>query len=294
MVEAEREEARMKLPRFFRLTPRRKALLIGLLLGYTAFFMLGGCADKLILYPSSHAIPVKGAEQRTLPFEDATLDVWTTRTPLARESGPEAYVLVFVGNADRAEHHITDTHTWNAKAVEIWAVNHPGYGASTAPARLSVMPRAGLAAYDACAQQAGGKPIFIQATSIGTTVALHVAANRPVAGLVVRTPVPLRQLILGRFGWWNLWLAAGPVALGVPASLSALDNAAATRVPAIFLLADTDEVVPFPYQQRVRDAYAGPKQTVLMNGSGHNDPLAPSVHQQLLQQIDWLWGAARR
>lgn len=283
----------MKIPRFFQLSRGRKALLILMLIGYTAFFMLGGCADKLILFPSHDPIHVTGADQRSIPFEGATLDVWTTRTPPARESGPEAYVLVFVGNADRAEHHITDTHTWNAKPVEIWAVNHPGYGASTAPAKLAVMPRAGLAVYDACAQQANGKPIFIHATSIGTTVALHVARHRPVAGLVLRTPVPLRQLILGRFGWWNLWLAAGPVALGVPADLSALDNAAAIKSPAIFLLADYDEVVPFAYQERVRDAYAGPRQTVLMNGSGHNDPLAPTAQKQLIQQVDWLWNAAR-
>ena len=268
---------------------RRKVFLILLLIGYTAFFMLGGCADKLLLFPSRDSIAVPGAEQRSIPFEGAALDVWIARTAPARQSEPEAYVILFGGNGDRAEYRIGDIDVWSNKSVEVWAVNHPGYGASTAPAKLAVMPRAGLAAYDACAKQAGGKPIFIHATSIGTTVALHVAAHRPAAGLVLRTPVPLRQLILGRFGWWNLWLLAGPVALGVPADLSALDNAKAAKMPAVFLLADYDEVVPYAYQQRVRDAYAGPKQTVIMNGSRHNDPLTQNSHTQTLRQIDWLW-----
>jgi hypothetical protein len=40
-----------------------------------------------------------------------------------------------------------------------------------------------------------------------------VAANRPCAGLVLTNPPPLRNMILQRFGWWNLWLLATPVAL---------------------------------------------------------------------------------
>jgi len=43
--------------------------------------------------------------------------------------------------------------------------------------------------------------------------ALSVAARRPVAGLVLQNPPPLRQLIMGHYGWWNLWLVAGAVVL---------------------------------------------------------------------------------
>ena len=51
----------------------------------------------------------------------------------------------------------------------------------------------------------------------------HVAANRPVAAIVLQNPPPLRQLILGHYGWWNLWLIATPVALGVPSELDSLN-----------------------------------------------------------------------
>jgi len=37
--------------------------------------------------------------------------------------------------------------------------------------------------------------------------------------------VPLKQLIVGEYGWWNLWLAAKPVAWQLPNSLDSIENA---------------------------------------------------------------------
>src|SRR5439155_12173538 len=125
--------------------------------------------------------------------------------------------------AGRAEWHpVEESLDWGDKPVEVWAVNHPGFGGSTGPPRLSRFGPAALAAYDALAAEATGKPIFVSGMSLGSAMALHVAANRPVAGLILRSPPPLRNLIMTRHGWWNLWILATPVALGVPAELDSL------------------------------------------------------------------------
>src|SRR5437899_673838 len=82
--------------------------------------------------------------------------------------------------------------TYNVAAVEIWAVNYPGFGGSSGPAQLRLIPSAALAAFDALQSKAGTRPIIVFGTSLGATVALHVAAHRNVHGIVLHNPPPLR------------------------------------------------------------------------------------------------------
>jgi hypothetical protein len=272
---------------------RRRVVLALLLAGYGLFFWLGGCADRLLLYPDTAPEDVRRAKRRLIPFEGGALEIWTARSPGATGTEPRAFVLTFVGNAARAEWSVTaDPVDWADKPVEIWAVNHPGFGGSTGPAKLRRLGGAALAAYDALKQEAGTRPILVNGTSLGATMALHVAANRPVAGVILRTPPPLRNMILTRYGWWNLWLLAGPVATGVPGELNALKSAPRVAAPAVFVLFDTDEVVPLKYQQKVADAYGGEKHVIVNKGGNHNSALHTETLREFEAKLDWLWHRA--
>src|SRR5207237_4101087 len=96
-----------------------------------------------------------------------------------------------------------------------------------------------LAAFDALKRAAGDRPIVVFGASLGTTTALHIAAHRQVAGLILHNPPALRQMILRQFGWWNLWLLAGPLARKLPHDLDSIANAKVVRAPAPFLRAQT-------------------------------------------------------
>lgn len=256
--------------------------------------MLNGCADQFILFPTTHPEHAPGAERELVAFQRGRIEVLRARSPGAIDQTPQAFVLAFNGNASRAEWIAAPLAAeWGGKPVEVWAVNYPGYGASTGPASLSRFAPAALAAYDALAAQANGRPIFISGESLGTTVALHVAANRPVSGVTLRAPVPLRDLILGHFGWWNLWLAAGPIAMGVPDDLNSLTNAAKIQAPATFILIETDEIVPASYQRMVFDAYRGPKRAIEKAASSHNGALTSTARRELVAAMEWLWDGGR-
>ena len=177
---------------------------------------------------------------------------------------------------------------WNDRAVEIWGMNYPGFGGSTGPARLSRIGPGALATFDELKHHADDRPIVAFGTSIGATAALHVTAQRAVAGLILHNPVPLRQIILRRFGWWNLWLLAGSVALQIPRDLDSIANAKAIRAPAIFLLAEKDEVVPPRYHRLVVNAYAGEKRVIQLPGAYHNDPIESTALANLNNALDWL------
>jgi uncharacterized protein len=258
---------------------------------FPLLLMLTGCADRLILYPSTGPIDAPGAQAHYIPFEGGKLEVYCARSPGVKAGGePEAYVLSFVGNAARAEAVAGwEAMLWKEKPVEVWAVNYPGYGKSTGPASLGRLAPAGLAAYDALAAHGNGRRIFVRGESLGTTVALRVAAQRDVAGLVLRAPVPLRSLILGHFGWWNLWLGAGVVAMGVPDQLDSLANAARCQAPAAFVLIETDEIVPVSYQRMVLGAYRGRTRIIEHAAADHNGALTAAAARELDAAVDWMW-----
>jgi uncharacterized protein len=250
----------------------------------------GHLPDHLVLFPTRTPINAGGAIRKAIPFENGQLEVWTARSQLARSKGnADVYVLRFYGNADRAERWpAEEAEMWNDRAVEIWGMNYPGFGGSTGPARLSKMGSAALAVFDELKRHAIDRPIVPFGTSIGATAALHVAAQRQVVGLILQNPPPLRELILRRFGWWNLWLLAGPVALQIPKDLDGIANAKVIHAPAIFLLAEKDEIIAPRYHRLVVDAYAGEKRVISLRGAYHNDPIEGTALADLNNALGWL------
>jgi pimeloyl-ACP methyl ester carboxylesterase len=269
---------------------RKSAALILIAAACVAVILSGGPPDHLILFPSRNPIDPHGAVRRMVPFQNGQLELWTAKSRSAQKSGrAEVYVLRFYGNADRAERWVAaEADTWNERSVEIWGMNYPGFGGSSGPAKLSRVGPAAITVFDALRSETGDRPIVLFGASLGTTAALHVAAHRPVAGLILHNPPAIRQMILRQFGWWNLWLLAGPLALQIPKELDSVANAKAVRAPAIFLLSERDEVVAPRFHRLVVEAYAGEKRVIALRGAYHNDPIEGAALADLYDALDWL------
>jgi len=270
--------------------PRIIRLVIALAILLFALVMFAHLPDQLILFPSTQPLNAGGAVRKTIPFQKGELEIWTAQSRRAQQQGgADVFILRFYGNADRADRWAAaEAEMWNESAVEIWGMNYPGFGGSTGPARLSKIGPAALAAFDELKRHAGDRPIVPYGASIGATAALHVAAQRPVAGLILHNPVPLREIILHRFGWWNLWLLADPIALQIPRDLDSIANARVSHAPAVFLTAEKDEVVPPRYHMLVANAYAGEKRVITLRGAYHNDPIEGAALADFYQALDWL------
>jgi alpha-beta hydrolase superfamily lysophospholipase len=257
---------------------------------YFAVIALIPLPDRLVLFPTTFRIDAGTAVRKPIPFDRGDLEIWTAASRLAKQrERPQFYVLRFYGNADRADRWVaSEAEMWNNRAVEVWGMNYPGFGGSTGPARLARLGPAALAAFDALKHTAGDRPIVVFGASLGTTTALHIAAHRHVAGLILHNPPPLRQMILRQFGWWNLWLLAGPLAQKLPADLDSVANAKVVHAPAIFLLAEKDEIVAPRFQRLVVDAYAGEKRLIPLAGANHNSPLEGVGLTNFHEALDWL------
>jgi pimeloyl-ACP methyl ester carboxylesterase len=244
----------------------------------------------MVFPPNHEVVNVSDAERKIVVVAGRKVECWVARSPGARGVEPQAFVLFFVGKGDRADRWTgAVAGAWGDKPVEVWGMNYPGSGGTEGNADITQVAPDALGVFDAAGEAAHGRPVFIHAGSFGTTAALSVAARRPVAGLVLQNPPPLRQLILGRYGWWNLWLFAGPVALGVPTELDSIANARKTTAPAVFILAGRDTTVPPEYQQKVVAAYAGERRIVEMSWATHDDPLSKEAAEAFAKDLNWLW-----
>ena len=273
---------------------RRWKPYLSVLICVEAFVFLAGCANSFLLHPSTEPRDAAGAKPHALATEGGrSLEIFTNRSPACGDGEPKAYVLEFCGNGTRAE-DITawlGNQRWRQWPVEVWCVNYPGYGQSTGPAALKSIPPAALASYDSLRKVAGERPIILEANSLGSATAIYVATQRPTPMLIVQNPPPLRRLIMGQYGWWNLWLLATPVAMQVPTELNTPDTAPKVPkdLPALFVQCGADTIIPPEYGKMVQAKYAGPKTVIDVPGRDHNDPIPGEYERPVEAWIGGMW-----
>lgn len=246
-------------------------------------------ADRLILCPTTHAIPGNGQSRRVVPFGEGDLEIWTQRVG-NENADVDVFVLKFPGTGGRAERS-TDGPAcfWPDVCAEMWTVNPPGYGQSTGPASVQKTATVAATVFDRLEKRANGRPLVVVGNSLGGVSALFLAATRNVDALILRNPPPLRQLIVGEHGWWNLTLGARLIARQIPEELSSIRNAQRASSPLVYVMAGQDRMVPVKYQQRIIDAYAGEKSVLIMPDADHATPMTEAEVGRYRESLNWLW-----
>jgi len=199
-------------------------------------------------------------------------------------------LLEFPGTASRAE-DTTDfiEHCWQQQCVEIWSVNPPGYGKSSGTASLRKLPAIAERALKEVRKQAGDTPVIAAGGSLGSVSALYLAAHNKVEGVMVQNPPALREVILAQSGWWHFKWLARRIAAQIPGELDSLANARRTTMPAIFVTAQQDRIVPPAIQRQIIDAYGGPLKVLAMPDAGHATSLTETDLERLRPMAEWLY-----
>ncbi|MDQ7832917.1 MAG: alpha/beta fold hydrolase [Desulfovibrionaceae bacterium] len=178
---------------------------------------------------------------------------------------PAPVLLYFQGNAEEA----ASFFLWSPSELPrftLAAVNYRGYGASTGKATETSVKADALAVYDALTTRFPDTPIAVMGRSIGTGVAAHVAARRPVAAVVLVTPYD-SILAVGQAAHPLL-----PVKLLLRQPFDVLPDAAAVTAPTLFITAGNDTLIPESHAQALAAVWAGPKDFRRLAG-GHNSIL---------------------
>ena len=100
--------------------------------------------------------------------------------------------------------------------------------------------------------------------SLGTALAVRVAGERPVAGVVLVSPYD-SLVAIGKYHY--PWL---PVSLLLRHRFDAIAAAGRSAMPLHTIVADSDTIIPIDRSRALYDAWAGPKTWQVVRRSDHN------------------------
>ena len=204
----------------------------------------------------------------------------------AAGAGP---LLVFChGNAGNISHRVENLRLLHDLGLAVFIFDYRGYGNSQGrPSERGFYLDAEAAQDQALAlAERGRSPLIIFGRSLGGVAAVHMAARRAPAGLVLEST-------FGNLG--EIGAAHFPLPL-LRASLRGHFNAAGeigrVSAPLLFLHGDADDIVPLKLGRALYEAAPGPKRFVTLAGAGHNDtylrdgPLYWRVWREFLDGLD--------
>ena len=218
--------------------------------------------------------------------DGATLRGWLFRAP----EGQRPYLLFFYGsNEDIVVERKRLAYLATALDLNVVAFDYRGYGFSGAQIDPAAMRDDAVSAYDAASKMALTNPVIVYGWSVGAEFAIHVAAQRSVAGLILQAPpasaaemaVASRKHDVPSFARWAITLRHDEETTAVFQGAREIKSSAA---PLLILQGDADDVVPPDQAQEVLDAsWAQEKRLVIVPGAHHNDlristpPAAPAL-----------------
>ena len=179
------------------------------------------------------------------------------------DKGKANTIIYHGGNAEDLAGHL-DVMFAGADA-NVLMINYRGYGMSAGAPGEKEMVADAIAIYDLFREKTGtpAENIFLMGRSLGTGVAIQVAAARAASGLILVTPYAKIE-DAARFHYPFLppmkFLLRHPFRSG--------DYAKTLKTPALILLAEHDESVPLSSGQRLAEIYAGEKEIITLP-TGH-------------------------
>ena len=260
---------------------------VAAMLAYCGYLTLLYVAQDRMVFPGRPANAARVAEikqyyKRLEPFDVTAADGTVLRgyyLPRLRDGRPRPAVLYFSGNAEDQ----TGFFLWSPNelvAYSVAGVDYRGYGASAGKPSETLVKADALAVYDALLQKLGpdGR-IVVMGRSLGSGVAAYVAANRPVAGVILVTPYES----LAAVGQASHPLA--PVRLLMKHPFDVAPDAARVTAPALFLVAGDDTLIPPVHAKRLADVWPGPKTVETIVGATHNNVIDNPMYWKLIREF---------
>jgi fermentation-respiration switch protein FrsA (DUF1100 family) len=244
-----------------------RVLAVGVL-GYALVLGLLFVGQRRLLYRPDATRPVLG-DLATLGVGEVTLQTadglallsWYLRPP---DGAP---VIVYLhGNGGHIGYRAERIRQFSGAGFGVLMVEYRGYGGNPGlPSEVGLMADARAALGFLDEQRIGPGQRVLYGESLGSGVAVLVAARAPVAALILESPytsvsdvaqyhypfVPVRWLLRDRF--------------------DALAAIGAVAAPSLFLQAEDDHVIPPRFGRALYAAAPEPKRTWSTASGGHND-----------------------
>ena len=195
-------------------------------------------------------------------------------------------LIYFGGNAEEVSWMI-EAASAEVPGASWLLMDYRGYGQSEGSPSEKALVADALALYDHAAKLPGTDPqrIYAFGRSLGSGVAVALAAERPLAGVILATPFDSLAAVAKRYYWYL------PVDLMLKHRFDSIALAPNLKQPLLCLISARDEVIPPVHGERLCDAWGGPKRKVVLAEAGHNTTDAhpmfwPSIREFLAQKVN--------
>lgn len=221
--------------------------------------------ESMLFFPqpvaSTAHLPARASPLEVVSADGTRLRGWIVEGTAA----PAPTVIYFGGNAEEVSWTLSDAR-W-PREWTIVGLNYRGYGASEGKPGEPALTADSLAIYDALAKRDDVDPhrIVVFGRSLGTAIAAHLAAARPVAGAILVSPFDSMTAI-GKLHY--PWL---PVSLLLRHRFDAIPDANRNMMPLLAIVGGSDSIIPAERSRALFDAWAGPKTWQVVPRADHND-----------------------
>jgi fermentation-respiration switch protein FrsA (DUF1100 family) len=244
-----------------------KWLLIVAIAGYAVLVALFYVAQRKVQYfpETFRTTPAKAGlaevEEIMLDIADGERVILWHLPP----RGEKMVVLYLHGNGASLRWRADRFRALTADGSGLVALSYRGYGGSTGSPTEAGLIKDAEAAYAFAAARYAPSRIVVWGESLGTGVAVALAAEKPVGHVVLQSPFSSAADV-GAERYWFV-----PVRLLMKDQFRSDLRIGKVTAPVLVLHGDRDTVVPFALGERLYGLIKAPKRFVGFPGAGHND-----------------------
>lgn len=244
-----------------------RALLVFVAVSYVGVVLFMYVQQRSLQYfpgragTSPQALGLAGVTQEQVRTSDGETIVLWHATP----APGMPTILFFHGNGGELADRRERLAYYQSRGFGALFVSYRGYGASTGAISEAGFMADALAAYDWLRLQ-GVPPgrIMLVGESLGTGVAVQLAALRPVAAVALEAPYTAAVDVAAAIYWWI------PVRLLMKDQFRSRDHIARVKVPLLIQHGDADGLIPVAQGKALFAMANEPKQLVVIPGAGHD------------------------
>ncbi|QJR16924.1 alpha/beta hydrolase [Usitatibacter palustris] len=196
-------------------------------------------------------------------------------------SGPHPLLISYGGNAEELTASAPAADQFGARAMLL--VNYRGYGESEGKPGEAALLGDAIELYDWAAKRTDidASRIAVHGRSLGTGVAVHVAAKRSVKCVVLTSAYDsIREVAKAHYPWF-------PIGLLIKHPFDSAALAPKLMMPALFVYGSADTIIGPAHSEKLASLWGGPAEKVLLKGRGHNDlELDPAYMPAITRFLD--------
>ena len=221
---------------------------------------------KLMYFPETQRTPPSAAG---LPqAEEIVLETSDGEKVIAWHVPPaqgRSVVLYFQGNGGSLRLRARRFGRLTSDGSGLVALSYRGYGGSTGAPSEAGLLRDAAAAYEFAAARYGGERVVAWGESLGTGIAVTLAAEQKVAGVILESPYSSIADVAASVYWFL------PVRWLIKDTFHSDMRAGAITAPVLVMHGERDRVIPIAFAEKLYEVIRAPKRFVRLAHAEHND-----------------------